>query len=408
MFVLVALPIFRGYSQGGTTGHVVLLGLAPDFDRTLRLEPSIYELLGLYNDSFAFSTINSYGNRIEHRKEGGDLSSADYDRAAIGYLRQIASVFPGDIVTRSVAAMRVLPRYFLDSSLYPPVQIQSNVTDTIYRFRNRVWWRLAPLALPALVMATFAVATIDPRAAWLIVLVMIGFGATSATQFNERHFYYLEFIPWFAFGLLGETALAFASRRAEMTRDRIRNAALILVIVGAGTGAAIVSTRAYQQRAAARLFESYERAPHTRLPIEPQPRGSNRTLFSLREWQAPLSVDAGRVFTRFLRVRFRDDQCRASSVPVTLRYESVWPDADLTQRIDVPVRAGASAPTKLYAAVYDRGDESIRFRGIEVAPVQAACVDGVDRVDGLDDAPLLLTTIMAADWRQERLYQRFR
>jgi len=407
-FVLVALPVFRGYTQGGNTGHVVLLGLAPDFDRTLRLEPSIYELLGLYNDSFGFSTINGYGNRVEHRKEGADLSTPDYDRAALRYLLQLAGAFPADVVTRAVAAMRVLPRYFLDSSLYPPVQVQSEWADVVYGVRNRIWWRLAPMAFVALVAATLVIGTVNPRAAWLVVLVMVAFGGSSAVQFHERHFFYLEFIPWLAFGVLAETMLAFSAWRRAITRSRLKDAVLILVVVAAGTGAAIVSTRAYQQRTAGRLFGTYEDAARTLLPVEARSIASNRTQFATKEWQMPLSAGAGRVFTRFLSLQFRDAQCSSATVPITIRYQAKVADADLSEQIDVPLGAHAAAPTKLFFTVYDRGDESIRFRGIEVPADLARCIDGVYRVEGLEHAPLLLTTRLGAGWRGEPLYQRMR
>jgi hypothetical protein len=407
-FLAVALPVFRGYTHGGNTGHVVLLGFAPDFGRILRIEPSIYEVIGLYNDSYGFSTINGYGNRFENRRAGSDLSTADYDRAAVGYLRQIALTFPADIVIRAVAAMRVLPRYFLDSSLYPPIQLQSRWVESLYGLRNRIWWRLAPLAFVALVAATFAVALVSTRAAWLIVLVMFGFGATAAVQFHERHFYYLEFLPWLAFALLAETAIAVATGRREATREQLRSAALVLIVVAAGTAAVIVSTRAYQQRTAERLFERYQQATHTPLSLEARPAGENRTLFAAKEWLAPLSADAGRVFTRFLSIRLNDVRCDARPLPVTIRYDAKEADADLSQQIDVPVRPHAGRPTELFVPVYDRADESIRFRGVEVPSDRAGCFDAVDRVDGLEHAPLLLTTILAADWRQERLYQRLR
>ena len=68
----------------------------------------------------------------------------------------------------------------------------------------------------------------------------------------------------------------------------------------------------------------------------------------------------------------------------------------------------AAAPTTVFFAAYDRADGSSRFRGIELPADQSRCVAGLFRVDQLGRTPLLLTTTLDADWRQEVLYQRFR
>src|SRR5262249_41939329 len=151
----------------------------------------------------------------------------------------------------------------------------------------------------------------------------------------------------------------------ETRREQLKSAALILIVVAAGTGAAIGLTRAYQQRTARLLFESYERAARTSLSLETRAAGQNRTLFATKEWLRP--ADAGRVFTRFLSVRLNDARCDARSLPVTIRYEAKVADADLSQQIEVPVRPHMATLTELFVPVYDSADESIRFRGVEVA-----------------------------------------
>ena len=45
--------------------------------------------------------------------------------------------------------------------------------------------------------------------------MIVGFAGASAIQFHERHFYYLQFVPWFAFGLLAQSAHWTAGRSLE-------------------------------------------------------------------------------------------------------------------------------------------------------------------------------------------------
>src|SRR5581483_8954650 len=66
-FVAAGWPILSSYAAGGNTGHVALLGLGAPFDGPLRVEPAIYEFAGQYNDTLAYSIINSYALRVEHR-----------------------------------------------------------------------------------------------------------------------------------------------------------------------------------------------------------------------------------------------------------------------------------------------------------------------------------------------------
>jgi hypothetical protein len=307
-----------------------------------------------------------------------------------------------------LAAIRAVPRYFLDSSLGAPPWIESKMLRTMYWIRGGLSARLALVAVPAVAAATIAIATTNLRAAWLVVVIMLGFAGTSAIQFQERHFYYLQFVPWLAFGVLVQAAMSGRTFLRDLTLLHMKRVAIGCAIVTVSAGGAIVLSRWYQQRAAVRLFEQYESAPRTRLALEGRDAGSNRTLYTLDEWMRPLPRDAGRVLTRFLAVEFSDARCGGSTVDLTVRYEADYPDADLSETVIVPVSQDAARPTMKFIAAYDRGDESIRFRGLETPADRASCVAAVFRVDGLERTPLLLNTTLDANWREEPLHQRLR
>src|SRR5262249_49499676 len=172
----------RGYSKGSNTGHVVLLGLMKPFDQPLRVDPSIYEFGSQYNDSLAFAQINSYAVRVENRRGGDNIGTVEYDRSALRYLGNIAVVFPADLVTRTVAATRAVPRFFLDYLLFPPLQVHSELGRVIYSVRAQIWSRLAKVAVIAVAVATIVAGMVNPRTAWLVIVVMIGFAGASAVQ----------------------------------------------------------------------------------------------------------------------------------------------------------------------------------------------------------------------------------
>ena len=406
-FVVMAFPVLRDLSKGGNIGHVIMLGLFADFDGPLRIEPSVYQFGGRYVDSLAFTTIDSYAIRVEGHAVDG--SSPEYERVAARYLAQVARTFPADVITRIAAAIRAIPKYFLDSSLYAPVQVQSSeFAVDVYRLRARAYWRIAHVAFVALAAATLLVSAASPRAAWLIVLVMVGFAGPAAIQFHERHFYYLQFLPWLAFGLLAQAAMSGPRLLKTLTRDHLKRAILFGMVVGGVAGGAIMLSRAYQQRTVAELFERYEAAPRSSVHAVERPAGGGRILIAAPDWRQPLLGGGRFVETRFIGVRFRDDLCGPSNLPVTIRYDGRRRDADLSEPITVRLRPRGSAPTTLFVVAYDWADDYIRFRGIELAADQGHCVGELSRVEGLDRTPLLLTTTLGAGWREERLYQRLR
>jgi hypothetical protein len=404
-FVVIASPVLRDLSKGGNNGHVTLLGLFADFDGPLRIEPSVYEFGSRYVDSLAFTTINSYAIRVEGRTNLAAGATAEYERAATAYLRQIALSFPADVITRVAAAIRAIPKYFLDS----PLQAQSSeFAVQMYRLRARAFWRIAHITFFAFAAATLLVSAVHPRAAWLVVLVMMGFAGTSAIQFNERHFYYLQFLPWCAFGLLAQSAVAGPRLWNTLTSAHVKRAIFVGTVVGGVAGGAIMLSRAYQQRTAAQLFGRYEVAPRSALRTLERPAGAGRTLVAAQDWLQRLPGGLPPIETRFIAVRFRDDLCGPGNLPLTIRYDGRRRDADLSEPITVRLRPRGSAPTTLFVVAYDWTDDYIRFQGIEVAADQVHCVDELSRVDGVERTPLLLTTTLGADWRKERLYKRLR
>jgi hypothetical protein len=238
--------------------------------------------------------------------------------------------------------------------------------------------------------------------------VMLGFAGTSAIQFNERHFYYLQFLPWCAFGLLAQSALRGPRLLKTLTSAHVKRAIFFGTVVGGVAGGAIVLSRAYQQRTAAQLFAGYEAAPRSSLRTLERPAGAGRTLVTVQEWLEPLAGGLPPIETRFIALQLRDDLCGPGNLPMTIRYDGRRRDADLSEPITVRLRAGASAPTTLFVVTYDGADDYIRFRGIEVAADQVHCVGGLSRVEGVERTPLLLTTTLGAGWREGRLYQRLR
>src|SRR5262249_55674161 len=132
-FVVVARPVLADYSEGSNTGHVVLLGLMKPFDERLGVDSAVYDLGAWYDDALMFRAIDSHAQRIEG--PGVVFASLDYDRAAFAYLADVARVMPGDLVTRTLGAIRAVPTFFLTDYLLPPSWVTSRSAKRFYYLR---------------------------------------------------------------------------------------------------------------------------------------------------------------------------------------------------------------------------------------------------------------------------------
>jgi hypothetical protein len=144
------------------------------------------------------------------------------------------------------------------------------------------------------------------------------------------------------------------------------------------------------------------------LPTEQRAIGMERALITTTAWQSVLPHDSPWITTSLLAVDFQNVAGGSGAVFVTARYSSSYSDANLSEDLLVALPQNVAGPTTLYLAVYDRADESIRFRGIEVAASDRPCLTRIARVQGIESTPLLLTTRLGADWRGSSLAQHLR
>ena len=213
-FVVCAWPIISAYRSGSNSGHVALLGLMTHFNRPLGVTASVYDWGAPYDDGFAIKVINSYTTRVHHRPVSA--LSSEYDRAMVEYLLLIGRHWPADMLIRGYASViRVLELPFqirLYTTAAPP-GIADGMIGRLYASLGRLCSRtcMAPV-WSCSVFAIVTVAGTSVRIATWLLLSLLYFGAYPAVQFDARHFFFLEFIPWLALATVGAGALGlFAS-----------------------------------------------------------------------------------------------------------------------------------------------------------------------------------------------------
>ena len=237
---------------------------------------------------------------------------------------------------------------------------------------------------------------------------LLYFAGYPAVQFDARHFFFLEFIPWLAVALLGEAAWrALATARKVRAGERLAPDLVVrgrrVVAFGLASilafGAATAALRTYQQRHVTSLLDGYLETPTETLTLSPTRVGDRRVL--LRPNHLSQSVEP-RVRAEYLVVDITRRNCARLLAPVTFRYATTSGYTDLSQRVWVPVPQ-ADEPFRLFFPVYY--SPGAYFAGVEVTEADGACIAAVRRVTNLDRTPILLNLTLPPDWRQMKLYQ---
>lgn len=386
-FVAVSWPITSAvYQKGGCQWHVALLGLQTPFEDRLRLTPAPYDFGYEYADGYVIRGVQGFARRTNPEGPVPGYCSHEYDVQSGRLLSAIITTFPGDFVTRAYASM-------LQIVELPFVKLGAPAADwaaPVFTAREVVlkprhsWGAL--LAVLALVLATSA----SIRLGLFLVFFLAYFGGYPAVQFQERHFFHLEFIGWWSLGfclhqLVARLAKVFDGREplALPPRPFITRLVVCGVITLASLGGLLAAARWYQVRQARQLFATYIAAPKA----------------ALADPYSPLPDVGPRDWPQFVEVQLNEAACGPRPA-VTFRYDHSNPDSDFTRTITVARRTTQEGATRVLLPVYER------FAGLEFSDARPGCFVGASRVTNLATLPLLLGVTLPPDWESRPLYQR--
>jgi hypothetical protein len=243
--------------------------------------------------------------------------------------------------------------------------------------------RLAPLAPIALAAVVLVAAGVSIRYGLFLLLLAAVFAGGAALQFHERHFFYLEFVPWWAFACLARLAWLSGHKLQDdrpslfITRATIVRASVFGVVCAAAVAVVLGTTRVYQHRRLRAEFEQYLVA-------------ARRPLAS--------SVSHGtRLITTFGIADVGGEHCRVDSVPITIHGH--W-----RRTVEAPVNRVSSEPTHVLFAEYtwDTDREPVT---VTVPSESDSCLSKVSAIDA-SAFPVLLNATLAPGWRTASLHQR--
>lgn len=412
-FVIVAAPIARGYQSGDNFAHVGMLGLTDSSRDWLRLNAPDYSFGYRYDDGYQATKIVAFADQRAELAAPFVLTSPEYATWGNRLYREILWTFPADILVRAWAAVfRVfsLPteRYDLGVSAWAGPVLRTALTA-----RD---WVLSPFgAIDSavwLVAFVVAVAVVDLPVAILIGLVVIVFPGLVSVQFQGRHVFHLEFLPYFMWG----TTVAWvwsAVRRAhwpvaDWRAIAIRTAACV-VTIAVVLVAPLAAARRYQVTQVGGLLDAYATAPRQPLLQAPVslPSGVTRLPIIL----PPLSR-AHFIDTHVLNVRVGSEACDSDMVTLTFRYLARPPFTDLTDSVSLVVPQAPAILQHVFP-VFTPGRRSatpdgFAFTGVDIASSETACVAGIDAYTTPEHLPLALEATIRPDRTRRQLYETLR
>ena len=412
---------------GNSMQHVVMLGLGDGFSADLGVSNSgLYSWGYKFTDEYAHAQVSSHATRMWGATSALALYGPEYDRSATALLTRIATEFPADMLTRVYASvLRTLAVPYSTTSRNVPTLVSDPTIVRLYALRDRVL-RSAGAAWPwAMAAALIGLTLTNLRLALLVLILVFYFSAYPVLQFNERHFFHLEVIAWWALLLSveGMIALAVSATRPSQRhawRDALRARRWLPAVRLAGlawVAAAVILLlplrllRSYQAGHVQALLASY-----LALDKEPLDRAAadvgDGTVRILQELAPKTNGGAGdAIQTTYVLAEFAAGSCESLKFDLVVRYDA--PKAggyDFTRTIAVrpPLTSGVR---RILTAIYSHPESSAvlegayRLTGFELPRDSASCLTGLYRVRSVDGLPLVLDANLPSDWESATPYQ---
>lgn len=380
-------PVLRlGPVEHANSSHVLMLGFSNPVLEMLDLEPSIYDWTPLFSDSWVDFQVKTYGYFELDRAEPIQMLSGSYEDVGKKLLLHTFLSYPADVLARGYAAVLQLVR--------------------------------VPFFCGFVVLL---VATLSKRIGLFLLVLTFYLAAYPSLQFHPRHYFHVEFVPFWFIGLALQLAWNSGYRciatgcqtgLAEIV-GRIRrwwheNWRLLLaapVVLWVSMVIALSLLRGWQDSQLERRFGSLETAEHRRLDFrEVALGGPDRIRLVPEDFLQPLPPPP-RTDSRvgYLVVDIDATDCPVNSMDLTLRF---GPAHKKIYSRTLSLDLATSGTTQIFAPIYARHRSPFGaslFLGVEIPVAGVECVE-LSSIDDLAKYPPLLLVTLPRDWRSRQLF----
>jgi hypothetical protein len=380
-FFIVAWPILRAYGEAEGLAHVGILGLTTPFDEPLGIRPAPYDFGYLYDDGFAAAEVNGDWARSQLGTNSTSPLATPYAKAARTYYIKLATVFPGDFLTRMASAVvQTLNLPFSITYGRAPTGV-TGVLARVAEWRTDLVLSLIGTGPLVAVLLLIIVSSSSLREGVVAFALLLFWMAYPFIQFHGRHTFHLEFLVIAGFMALFAFVPRAGRNALQGTWPRWIDVARAVAFVTAlfvVSAALVFIGRAIQTPGARALLQSYDHA-------SAEPLSSGASVF-----EPPAARE------RIQQVMLGIEAACAETVSVTVRYQGAK-DKDFTRPMQIPARARVFMPVYAIDAANGR---SSRFTAVEAPPcVRASRIRGIDQL-------LWIDATLTPDWTTRPLYER--
>lgn len=417
-FLIAASPTLIGMSGGGNMPHVVILGLMEEFDQRLGFEPAFYGLGYHYLDMYANTLANSFAYANGYAGPEILYPTTLYDSVGISYIVDVYKNFPADVFARYLASLWRI--------LHLPIVAPVTFEDLYFFYdQYRPAWLMKlthhPIWDLVLIMAISTGAALIAShgfklliSVFLVVCYLCGY---PFLQFGVRHYFYLEVIGLWIFGLciqfmlqrpwrnkqLMQTTTSHARRDKRIWFSRslptIGSFALIFVLPFALLGV----LRLYQSKHLYEIFGAYAVAPTIPVANERITGSAGSQVLRVKYAARPKSlISVQGVETLYLVATFDSKRCKKDSVQVGFKYQSVAPTYDFSQAKSI----GIDGHTRLFFPAFFRQELSA-FIGVEMPSEDFACLVSLEQLAGAPPLRIPVTITLPQNWTDSPRYRTF-
>lgn len=366
----------------------VLGGMAPVFVQQYA-EPAIYNYGVMFDDDYVIAQINSYNQRVNGSAEFGLFFTQVLQRGALDLVTRLWRTFPGDVVLRVYAAV---------------LQV----------------FQFVPGGAVLAVIVLVGLCRVDIRLALWVGFVLAYMVGYVSLVFAPKHYFHLEFVPWWFAGCVAHYGVSAISRALRGSRGEAASsgprhswvmvAGMVALAIVTG-GGALALARGHQDGEVRELLTGYlqpDRFDWTET-VSDAASSAPRLLVP-----AGVALDAnvmpvegsitGRTFTSphvqtdYLALRVQCLGAASADVVAVYRRPIAWRDA-----LAVPCERAGQDWTVMWP-VYQHLPYQV-FDGFEVPDAGALRVQALGKAHSVEAFPLLLRLRLPEDWARRALHQ---
>lgn len=258
---LLAWTILPTQFASSNAAHSFLLGLAPDKFAELGIRDLPCAVPTAYNDDSVKRLVAAYRVQIVGDADSDPAhADATYDRYCSSLFSAYMRLFPADVLSRALMAGKANLDLFLTRGALRAVPLPD--------------W--AGWAVPILMSLGLAGALWANWRSGLVLAACAGaFLPVTSLQWEQRHFFYLEFTGYFflclSLGWAGRTLAARQPNWLPLAARRLAGMAALAALAWGLVWAGLALARTAQDQAVARLFAAYVAAPTAEVPFRPAP-----------------------------------------------------------------------------------------------------------------------------------------